>query len=167
MAIQQTTSSLLAAIQAEQLRFNRPPQPPLTSAALQTFSSQVAYTLAYELPQAYRDILAVTDGIDWNGIVLYASETRLGRDGILGSQGLLDVNVQLRLAYTPDKDFIYFAESGMDAYRHNLLTNRFEVADRVATSVFDTFATPEELFHCLLTNMLGLEDADEEDDTAF
>lgn len=167
MAIPQATSSLLAAVQAEQLHFNRPPQPPLAPAAQQAFSGQVAYTLGYELPQAYRDILAVTDGLDWNGIVLYASETRLSRDGTLSSQGLLEVNVALRLAYTPDKDFIYFAESGMDAYRHNLVTNRFEVADRVATSVFDTFATAEELFHCLLTNMLGTEDEDGEDDTDF
>ena len=95
--------------------------------------------------------------------MLYASETRV-RDDELDIQGLLEANIQLRLAYTPDKDFIYFAESGMDAYRHNLVANKFEISDRVvADSVFATFETAEQLFQQLFANMLNVGD----DDTDF
>lgn len=164
MEAQQTIESLLAAVRAERLQFNRRQQPPLSEAAQEVFKSRVAYTLSYELPQAYLDILSKTDGLDWNGVVLYASETRLHDDDELSVQGLLEANIQLRLAYTPDKDFIYFGESGMDAYRHNLVANKFEISDRVAgDSVFATFDTAEQLFQQLFANMLNVGDDDDTD----
>ncbi|HEX8326888.1 MAG TPA: YrhA family protein [Hymenobacter sp.] len=139
-------------------------QPPLSKKSQEVFRRRVADTLSYELPPVYLGLLAVADGLDWNGIVLYASETRLRDDDELDAQGLLEANIQLRLAHTPDKDFVYFAESGMDAYRHNLAANKFEVADRVVgDSVFEPFDTAEELFQHLLTNMLNAGDDDESD----
>lgn len=167
MALPSSLEMLLAAVQTQQLRFHRQPQPPLLLDAQQAFAGRVAATLTYELPQVYSALLAVADGIDWNGVVLYASETRLGTTGEPESQGLLNTNMHLRLTYTPDKDFVYFAESGMDAYRHNLLTNKFEVADRVATSVFETFGTADELFNRLLTDMLLVDDDDDTGNADF
>jgi len=164
MEAHQPTKNFLVAIQAEQVQFNRRQQPPLSEVAQETFRRRVASILSYELPQSYLDILASTDGLSWNGAVLYASETRLRDNDELDIQGLLEANIQLRLAYTPDKDFIYFAESGMDAYRHNLVAGKFEISDRVVgDSVFETFDTAEELFQQLLTNMLNVGD----DDTDF
>lgn len=164
MEAQQTVQNLLTAVRAEQKQFNRRQQPPLSEAAREAFRSRVAYTLSYELPQAYLDILTVTDGLDWNGAVLYASATRLRENDELDIQGMLEANIQLRLAYTPDKDFIYFAESGMDAYRHNLIADKFEISDRVVgDSVFGTFDTAEELFQQLFQNMLHVGDDDDDD----
>lgn len=166
MVSPQPNQTLLAAVRAEQQRFDQPQRPPLSQAALQAFKSRVANTLSYELPQAYCDILTVADGVDWNGTILYASETQLRENEELDSQGLLEANIQLRLTYTGDKDFIYFAESGMDAYRHNLLTDQFEVADRVvAESVFETFSTAEELLTYMLRDMLDT--GDDAADAAF
>ncbi|HEX8660199.1 MAG TPA: YrhA family protein [Hymenobacter sp.] len=168
MEVPSTTPALLAAVQAAQAQFKRRQQPPLSETAREAFKNRVADTLSYALPQAYLDLLAVTDGLDWNGAVLYASETRLRDDDELDIQGLLEANIQLRLAYTPDKDFIYFAESGMDAYRHNLTTDKFEISDRVVgDSVFETFDTAEALFQQLLRNMLHVGDDDDDDDADF
>lgn len=165
MEVQQTAQNLLAAVRAEQLQFKRRQQPPLSEVGQEEFKSRVAYTLSYKLPQAYLDILAVTDGLFWNGAVLYASETRLHDNNELDIQGMLEANIQLRLAYTPDKDFIYFAESGMDAYRHNLVADKFEISDRVVgDSVFETFDTAEELFQQLFKNMLHVGDDDDDPD---
>lgn len=167
METQQSIQSLLTAVQAEQVQFKRRQQPPLSEVSREAFRSRVAYTLSYELPQAYLNILALTDGLDWNGAVLYASETRLRTNDELDIQGMLEANIQLRLAYTPDKGFIYFAESGMDAYRHNLVANKFEISDRiVGDSVFETFNTADELFQQLFKNMLSV-DSDEEEEADF
>ncbi len=167
MTSPQATQELLAAVLDRLAHYEVAAQPPLAEAAREAFRSRVADTLSYELPTAYLDLLASTDGLSWNSLVLYASETRLGADDELEIQGLLEANIQLRLAYTPDKDFIYFAESGMDAYRHNLVAGKFEISDRVVgDSVFETFDTAEELFQRLLTNMLHVGD-DDEDDTDF
>jgi hypothetical protein len=164
MEASQATQDLLAAVLDRLVHYEVSVQPPLSETAREAFKSRVAYTLSYALPQAYLDLLAVTDGLDWNGVVLYASETRLRDDDELDIQGLLEVNIQLRLAYTPDKDFVYFAESGMDAYRHNLTTDKFEISDRVVgDSVFETFDTAEALFQQLLQNMLHVGDDDDAD----
>lgn len=164
----QTTQELLATIRAEQVQFRRRQQLPLSAEARAAFRERVAFTLSYELPAAYLDLLAVTDGLDWNGHVLYASETRLLDNDELDIQGLLEANVQLRLGYTPDKNFIYFGESGMDAYRHNLVENKFEISDRTSSTVFETFGTVEELFNRLLRGMLNLVyDPDEDDGADF
>ena len=158
------TQDLLAAVLDQLTHYEVSTQPPLSEVAREAFRSRVAYTLSYELPQAYLDILTITDGLDWNGAVLYASETRLRENDEFDIQGMLEANIQLRLAYTPDKDFIYFAESGMDAYRHNLLTNKFEISDRVVgDSVFESFDTAEELFQQLFKNMLNVGDDDDGD----
>jgi hypothetical protein len=161
MEAPQATQGLLTAVVDRLVYYEVSIQPPLSETAREAFRSRVADTLSYALPQAYLDLLAVTDGLDWNGAVLYASETRLRDDDELDIQGLLEANIQLRLAYTPDKDFVYFAESGMDAYRHNLTTDTFEISDRVAgDSVFETFDTAEALFQQLLRNMLHVGDDD-------
>ena len=164
MASPQTTQELLAAVFDRLAQYEIASQPSLSEEAREAFKSRVAYTLSYELPQAYLDILSKTDGLDLNGVVLYASETRLHDDDELSVQGLLEANIQLRLAYTPDKDFIYFGESGMDAYRHNLVANKFEISDRVAGEcVFATFDTAEQLFQQLFANMLNVGDDDDTD----
>lgn len=162
----QITKDLLTAVRAEQQQFKRRQQPPLLKEKLEAFKNRVDYTLFYTLPQAYLDILAITDGLEWNGIVLYASETRIRDNGKLDIQGMLEVNMQLRLAYAPDKDFVYFAESGLDAFRHNLATNKYEVSDRVVgTSVYEVFDTADALFQRILEKMLHIDN--DEDGTDF
>lgn len=164
MEAPQATQDLLLAVLDQLAHYEVSTQPPLSEAAREAFRSRVAYTLSYGLPQVYLDILTITDGLDWNGTVLYASATRMRENDEFDIQGMLEANVQLRLAYTPDKDFIYFAESGMDAYRHNLLADKFEISDRVVgDSVFETFDTAEELFQQLFKNMLHVGDDDDDD----
>jgi hypothetical protein len=162
----QTTQDLLAAVRTEQQQFKCRQQPPLVEEKLEAFKNRVAYTLSYTLPQAYLDILAITDGLDWNGVVLYASETRMQDNDKLDIQGMLEANIQLRLAYTPDKDFIYFAESSMDAYRHNLVADKFELSDRVvSSSVYEMFDTADAMFQRMLEKMLYIHN--DEDETDF
>ena len=164
MTSSQATQDLLGTLLDRLAHYEVAAQPPLSEAAREAFRSRVAYTLSYELPVVYLDLLAVTDGLSWNSAVLYASETRQRSTDELSIQGMLEANIQLRLAYTPDKDFIYFAESGVDAYRHNLAADKFEISDRVVgDSVFETFDTAEELFQHLLQNMLNVGDDDDTD----
>lgn len=164
MTSSQATQDLLGTLLDRLAHYEVVAQPPLSEAAREAFRSRVAYTLSYELPVAYLDLLAITDGLSWNSAVLYASETRQHSNNELNIQGMLEANIQLRLAYTPDKDFIYFAESGLDAYRHNLVAGKFEISDRVVgDSVFETFGTAEELFQQLFQNMLNVGDDDDTD----
>ncbi len=162
-----STQDLLVAVFTRLSKYEASGQPPLSTSSRDDFRARVVFTLSYDLPPAYLDILSQSDGLDWNGHVLYASETRMHADDSLAIQGLLEANMQLRLVYTPDKNFVYFAESGMDAYRHDLLKNTFEIADRTSATVFETFETADALFQRLLQGMLNLVPSDEDDSSDF
>lgn len=147
------TQQLLNAVLAERAPQEKPMQPPLSAERRQAFEQRVTQIFGYALPEAYLDVLAASDGLDWNGIKIYASEL-YAQGEVFIHMGFVEANVQLR-QYEPNRDFIYFADSGMDAYRHNLVTNEFEVSDRVGGTVFDSFATAEELFAQVFNHMLG------------
>lgn len=151
----ETTQHLLATAREHQRQTKRSGQLPLSLAQATVLRERVITTLGYELPQAYLELLMVTDGLDLNGVQLYASVPKQGPNDYF-LPGLIEANVQLRLGYEPAKNYVFFAESGMDAYRHNLRNNTFEIADRVAeASVFESFITADEMLKQMLNYMLG------------
>ena len=119
---------------------------------METFRQSVVQQLNYQLPDSYIDILSYTDGLDSNGVVLYASRQYFQGEKFL-LQEFLEANLLLR-NYAPNLDFVYFAESGMDLYRHNLQSNQFEVCTRVGLRAMETFATSTEFFRRILEDML-------------
>lgn len=148
-----TIEPLLEAVLQDKAEADEPQQTALITAELEIFKGQVAQLFHYTLPEAYLQVLAQTNGLDCNGIVLYASRLYAEGDRFI-IQGFMEANILLR-GYDPNRDFIYFAESGMDFYRHNLLTNKFEISARVGGNVFDSFETAEELINQVLNHMLG------------
>ncbi len=159
-----TLRSLLDEIQNDLEVVGDHMEPPTTIQRQQSLQGECARLLAYSLPAEYLELLALHDGVDCNGIQLYASEVQTqttvsGRIKYL-KRGLVEANLIWR-EFEPNKDYVVFAESGSDLYQHNLQTNQFEVADRVGRTVFNTFATAEELFETVLNHMLDRYEADE------
>lgn len=152
---------LLADVLQDKAAAEEPQQPALDTGGSDAFSNRVTQTFRYTLPETYLKVLAQTDGLDCNGVVLYASRVYAeGERFVL--QGFTEANILLR-GFTPNRDFLYFAESGMDFYRHNLQTGKFEISARVGGTVFNSFATAEELFTQIFNHMLG--NYDDEDDS--
>lgn len=159
-----TTQQLLVSVIEDKTDANEPQQAPLEEIKRKEFEQRVEQTLHYELPQVYLDVLSYTDGLDCNGVVLYASEV-YNEGGEFLIQGFLEANILLR-GYLPNRNFIYFAESGMDFYRHNLQNNLFEISARIGGTVFNSFDTSEKLFNQILKHMLGDYGNDEIDKTS-
>jgi hypothetical protein len=153
----------LTAVLADRASAGLRVQPALSNEELTAFRQTIIQRLNYELPAPYTDILSQTDGLDSNGIVLYASRQYFQGDKFL-LQGFLEANLLLRV-YAPNLDFIYFAESGMDLYRHNLQSNQFEVCTRIGLRAMETFATAAEFFKQILDDMLDSVDEENEDNT--
>ena len=118
--------------------------------------------LLYNPPAFYLELLQATDGLARNGIQMYGTHTQriagLSRESFI--EGLVEANLIWR-DFEPNKDYIFFAESGSDLYQYNLKTSQFEISDRVGRTVFNTFDTAAELFEQLFNRMLdryGVED---------
>ena len=158
--MEQNAAYFLAAVLKDRASAGLRLQPGLPEADVTAFRRTVAQRLNYELPALYTDLLSRTDGLDSNGVVLYASRPYFQGAKLL-QQGFVEANQLLR-AYAPNLDFVYFAESGMDLYRHNLVSNEFEVCTRVGLRTMVTFATAEAFFQQIFADMLDAVDDPEE-----
>lgn len=153
-----TLKAQLDSIQAVQQEFDQQMESPapvdelvrLTTAAHQQFQG-------YDVPQAYLDILAIANGIEWNGCQLYASRDRTflseaGRTKY-AVRGLVEANEAWR-ALDYNRGYVYYGESGLDLYRHNLATNGFEICTRIGLTVVESFHTANELLTRVFELML-------------
>jgi hypothetical protein len=101
--------------------------------------------LSFDIPDEYCDFLKITNGLDWNGLVVYASKRSL----IAGYtdrfiEGFVEGNL---LAYDcePNRKWVVFAEDGTVLFAFHRERLRFEVVTAVGLSVLETFDTFEEL----------------------
>ncbi len=160
--MKQSINSLLTEIEQERQsrRYAVPMQPPASGERLQRLVNRALEELNYRFPAAYLDALGIVDGIDSNGIVLYASETQplLGQltRSDYNIEGILEANIQWRDNKANER-FMFYGEAGDVVYCHDLTTNKFQFMDRVAQDVDsenDVFDTCEELLKKMFNHML-------------
>ena len=155
-------------IQSVQEEYGEQMAPPATAAELEQLQLEARQKLAYNVPKAYLDLLAYTNGIEWNGHQLYASKPQpfINDAGRLRYtfRGLVEVNEQWRILES-NQQFIFFAESGEQLYCHNSESSKYEIVDRITKEVddpeTDAFDTCEELFAKLFNHMLNRYEVEE------
>ncbi|WP_046243437.1 YrhA family protein [Hymenobacter terrenus] len=153
---------LVDIIQATQEEYGELMCPPATATDLEHLQLEARQKLAYDVPTQYLNLLARTNGIEWNGHQLYASKAQpfINEAGRLkyAIRGLVEVNEQWR-AFEPNREFIFFAESGEQLYYHNLKSGKYAIVDRITKGLDDpgkdVFDTCEELFARLFNHMLN------------
>ena len=122
---------LLRRVAAEQARSGGGPQNPCSQVQFARLRWRVRTELDAELPAEYVDLLAQVNGLDWNGVVLYASETTpiVGHPG-RSIAGLVEVN----LAFRDDQrfaDLLVLGSDGMDIFTYRVSAGGYEVYDEV------------------------------------
>ena len=136
---------LLAELEAEQARFGERRQPACTDDQVEQLRRRVREQLGAELPDAYAAFLRGRNGLNHNGLFIYASETAPvvgARDATI--QGLVEAN----LVWRDDEDFLdclVFGDGNMDVYVRHLPTGEYQVRDRVPGNLVERFASFDEL----------------------
>lgn len=155
-----TLRQLLTEIAGELADWDERMEPAASSVQLASLQADSISQLAYSLPADYLEVLAVHDGVDCNGIQLYASEPHLENNSSDNpdylKRGFVEANLIWR-EYEPNKNYIFFGESGDKLYCHNLKLNQFEIVDRLTKALIyepATFGTFTELLEQLLKHML-------------
>lgn len=123
-------------------RWVPPPCPPLSLARLK---SQSIERLGCPIPEAYAEFLAGQDGLDWNGLVVYASErtTDAGGRGLF-LEGLIEGNLDYR-DFEPMRDYLVFAEDGTVCFTYCVSAAEYRVITTVGLTVLEAYCTFEEL----------------------
>jgi len=150
-------SDLINQIREKKKNYNRQTQLGLSEHKFSHLVKNTADILNYELPYIYLKLLEITDGIDHNGIVIYASETAdiNGRPD-RQIEGVIKANKLWREG--ENENIFVFAESGDYLYIHNLKNSQFQVVDRITQDEICTFDTLDKLLITGLENMLDIYD---------
>ncbi|MGI4832995.1 MAG: YrhA family protein [Janthinobacterium lividum] len=147
-------------IAAADAQFGGQLQPAASAEALVALYQQVQERFGYHLPAAYGQLLAIADGVDFNGYTLYASQTQPLQGTRQVLQGFVEINKFWReYADNQDHHLLMFGETGDDLYLLDQRTHSFQLTDKVSGDIYQAFATFEEIVEQLLRSALGLEEA--------
>ena len=98
---------------------------------LERLKQRARMELGLELPADYLDFLAHSDGLDWNGVVIYASEPL---PIVMHPDRSIAGVVEMNLVFRDDRSFhdlLVLGSDGMDIYAYRVPTGAYEVRDEV------------------------------------
>jgi hypothetical protein len=125
--------------------YGKLPQPPASPAELQALRGRAKQELGVDLPKEYYTLLQITNGLDSNGFVIYASETTpmVGYEGKnVFIEGIVDANLGW-WDLEAHKQYVFLAESGMGLYVYDLKEGDYKSLDRQSNSLYEQFTTFE------------------------
>lgn len=139
-------------------------QPPATEQALERLRRRTRDELNADLPEGYLDFLRLTDGLVWNGLFLYASESA----PIVGTSdefmhSFVEDNLNWR-SIEMHNDYLFFGDGDISLYAYNLVLGRYELQDRSSGTVLETFDTFDGLVTNALNSYLHMNEGEDEDD---
>jgi hypothetical protein len=126
-------------------KYGERPQPPCDEPTLARLRERSERELGAEVPEAYDAFLRTMNGLDSNGLVIYAAETTpvAGQED-LRIEGFVDANLGYR-DEPSHRGFLYFAESGTSFYALDLEGKTYRLLDRQSHSPMEEFASLEAL----------------------
>jgi hypothetical protein len=120
-------------------------QPPCTPEELRALRRRTLAELGLEVPEAYCTFLIRMNGLDSNGLVIYASTTT----PIVGfTDRFIEGFVEANLGWwdhAPNRPFLHFGESGDSKYVFSPSQSQYLVLDRQSDSVIKSVSTFEAL----------------------
>jgi len=146
---------LIGQIDEKKNKYNRKLQLGLPEQQLSDLVNDSENELNYNLSNTYLLFLKITDGLDHNGIVIYASKTsELNGLPDRRIEGIVEAN---KLWREGENEMIFiYAESGDYLYIHDLEINKFQIVDRITQDEICTFDTFDRLLFTALENMLDI-----------
>jgi hypothetical protein len=145
---------LLKRVATEQRQAGSEPQPPSTDEELQGLVEDARQKLRIDLPAGYLDFLRLSNGFDWNGVVIYAA----GTTPIASHPDrIIPDIIEMNLNYREDPrfaDLLVIGSNGMDLYTYRISQNVYDIYDEVPHELLGTLATFDDLMTKALTRSL-------------
>jgi hypothetical protein len=141
---------LLDELEAARVRYGEPRQPPCTDDRLEQLRQRMREELGAELPDEYAAFLRDQDGMNHNGLFIYASGTAPvvgARDATI--QGIVEANLGWR-DVEQMVSYLVFGEGNMDVYVLHVPTGAYQVIDRVPGNLIETHPSFDQLLAAAL-----------------
>jgi hypothetical protein len=123
----------------------RHPQPPCSGPAVERLRARAHAELGAAIPDAYAAFLELTNGFEWNGLVVYASETT-PMTGYADRfiQGLVEANGIWR-EYEPHRELLIFGDGDISLYAFNIRLSEYQILDRQSDTLLSVVGSFEAL----------------------
>jgi hypothetical protein len=149
-----TYVSLLRQIEAKMHSYGMALQPPCPSDAIRKLNAASLKQLSHRIPDGYANLLALMNGLDWNGLVIYASH----RTSIVGHsdrliEGFIDGNLAYR-DFEPMKEYLVFGDDGTSLYVYHTSEALYQIILSVGLSVMESFESFESMIATALEEHL-------------
>jgi len=120
-------------------------QPPCSDAELHALRHRARLELGHDAPDEYVRFLKRANGIDWNGLVIYASE----RAPIVGHadrsiDGFVDANLDFR-DHSAFADYLVFADDGVALFVYHVTRSVYQAITRVGLVDLESFRSFDDL----------------------
>jgi hypothetical protein len=129
---------LLAQVHADQRKYGDAIRPPATPAALAALRARARSLLGTELPPEYIEFLQRSDGLDFNGLVVYDSASTPEQPSNGFWQGLVAANQAWR-DNPARRELLVLADSDMDLYALHLPSQTWRRIDKIGSDRFEEF----------------------------
>jgi hypothetical protein len=151
----ETYKPLLEQISTEASQYGESLQPPCDAKTVDSLRLRAREQLRSELPSGYAEFLMLHNGLDWDGLVIYASET-LPIPGHVDRfiEGIVESNLGFR-ENARMKRFLVLGDSGMELYVHEPDVNEYSAIDRVSLDRNQYFASFPEMLAAALRSRVG------------
>ncbi len=125
--------------------------PPCSAERLKILQRRAKQELGCDIPDQYCRFLTKANGLDWNGLVVYASE-RMPIEGYSDRfiEGFVEGNLDYR-DHEPMRDYMVFADDGVALFTCRISNWKYEVITRVGLSLLESFNSFDELLASALS----------------
>jgi hypothetical protein len=155
-AVRRSYEDSLKQIQEQTRSWGDPNQSPASKTSLEHLETMSEATLDYEVSPDYLHFLALTDGLHFNGFVVFASATvpiAGYADRFIG--GFVESNLKLRDSEV-HRRLVVFAEAGDEIYVFDQRRRTFARLDHPSLDPLDTFGSFDEMMAFLLDRALTI-----------
>jgi hypothetical protein len=120
-------------------------QPPATDAEVSALEKEAEAQLGASVPAEYRAFLRTCNGLDWNGLLIYAaSKVPIAGRADRFITGFLEANLAWRES-EPHRQYLFFGDSGISRYVLDLKQSRYAILDRQSDTLIEMVPSFEEL----------------------
>lgn len=133
-------------IAEEQKEYDLSLQPPASAEQIEDLESATKEELNVELPEAYKVFLKKTNGLNYNGLFIYATEM-VEISGMEDEfiNGFVDENLLHREVVEDFNDLLIFADGNLDFYVYQISKDEYQTRDRASLDITQKFSSFEEL----------------------
>lgn len=114
---------------------------PSDESKIQLLKKEVESKFAAQLPQEYLSFLRLHNGLNWNGLFIYAAEENTE----FNVSNLVYENESLRIDDERFNDMVVFGDDDMSYYIYRITAKEFQVLDKIPLDVMNRFAAFDEL----------------------